>query len=36
MLKKTIMAVALGLIIGCTPIGNSKLVRIIVTAITGG
>jgi len=30
------MAVAMGLIIGCTPIASSKPVRIIVAAITGG
>jgi len=35
-MKGTTIAVAIGLIIGCTPLGSSQPVRIIVAAITGG
>ena len=32
----SLVAIGIGLCIGITPIGSSKLVRIIVMAVTGG
>lgn len=32
----SILAVLLGIAIGCSPIGNSRTLRIIVIALTGG
>jgi len=34
-MKRTIIGMTIGLIIGCTPVGNTKVIRIIVAAITG-
>jgi len=33
---EALIAIGIGLCIGFTPIGNSKLVKIIVIAVTGG
>jgi hypothetical protein len=33
---EALIAIGIGLCIGFTPIGNSKLVKIIVMAVTGG
>ena len=35
-MKKALIAMGIGLCIGFSPIGNSKIVRIIVMAVTGG
>ena len=33
---ESLIAIGIGLCIGFSPIGSSKLIRIIVTAVTGG
>jgi len=32
----SLLALVLGVCIGCSPLGNSKIVKIIVLAVTGG
>jgi hypothetical protein len=36
MLKKSLIAIAIGICIGLSPLGKTSVVRLIVLAVTGG